>query len=146
MKKLMLLAVILLGSQVCWGMSEADKALHEAAKARASHGRSMSISDIESALAEGANVNAQDERGNTALLFAVANQSASSDTEMKAVRRLLEAGADVNAGFGAMTPLAIARKLVDASPGLSSEKIARKKALVRLLEEFDLGLDTDEKI
>ncbi len=60
------------------------------------------VADVKILLGRGAQVNAADQWGNTALLIAA------REGEVEIVRTLLKAGADVNGRGGAMTPLAAA--------------------------------------
>lgn len=81
-KKLMLLSIILLSSQVSYGMSDTDQALIAA----------ETVGAAQEALEAGANVNAKDESGNTALHLA-----ALDDNNLKLAQLLLDSGADVDA-------------------------------------------------
>src|SRR3989338_1925268 len=90
MKKLMLLSVILLGSQVCWVMSEEEKALKF---------MDCTQSSILQALAEGVDVNYSFADDVTALFICAAEGKA------LAVETLLAAGADVNRLYDGRTVL-----------------------------------------
>ncbi len=141
MKKLMLLSVILLGSQVCWGMSDADYDLRSAV-------RTGDLRLLEDALVAGADVNVSDRSGHVALELATALALQGKDKEVKILKRLLEAGADVNLGPDAeSTALGLAR-LPAFDPYVASlssdEEIATAKKIVRLLEEYDPSLNSDE--
>jgi hypothetical protein len=87
------LVVVLWGATVVWSGSDRDRALREAAR-RGDPAR------IEALVREGANVNARDERGQTALLLAAREGQAG------VVKALLRAGADLDATTASgLTPL-----------------------------------------
>lgn len=128
MKKLMLLAVILLGSQVCWGMSGQglmgqNKELFEAMKIRQPR-------QVEFFLRRGGNPNVQNfqnDKGRSLLHYAVEL----GDPEILSL--LLMYGGDVSIkDLDGHTALDVAK-----SSG-AGEKI------IRLLEEYDPSLNSDE--